>query len=217
MDLKNWKEGKLAEVRFWEGWLAAKGKAYEGSFPLNPRLVFMIGNKKRVKIANLGAGPMNLIGDSLPGVKIKVVSSDLLANKFAKLCQKLNLKPKNPVEKQDMTHLTYKDNSFDIVYCANALDHAKDPYRALKEMVRVCKPGGYIYLRHIAHEGQRHRYRGIHQWNIDVTEEGDCIIWTAESGQKSSAFFLSDIYPGFTTNLKVWTKAAFVTSFVQKR
>ena len=216
MNSETWKTGKEEELKFWLGWLASKGKAYEGLRRLSDRFTFMIGNKKRVKIANLGAGPVCLIGDRRRDVKVKVISSDLLANEYRKLLKELNLKPANPVKRQDMAKLTYKDNSFDIVYCANALDHTLDPYKALLEMVRVCKPGGYIYLRHIAHEGQRHRYRDLHQWNIDMTEDGDCIVWNNDPGPQTDTFLLSDIYPGFTTTIEIIPKAALVTSFVQK-
>ncbi|MGD0523197.1 MAG: class I SAM-dependent methyltransferase [Candidatus Microgenomates bacterium] len=217
MDLKSWKEGKKAELNFWCGWLAAKGKAYETSRPLSDRFNFMIGDKKKVTIANLGAGPVCLIGDRRRDVKVKVVSSDLLANKYRKLLKELNLQPINTVKKQDMTKLTYKNNTFDIVYCDNALDHSQDPYKAVTEMVRVCKPGGWIYLRHIAHEGQRHHYRGIHQWNIDATENADCIFWNSNQGPQTDTFLLSEIYPGFTTTFKLIPKGAIVTSFVQKK
>lgn len=217
MDLKSWKEGKKAELSFWHGWLMAKGKKYEAPRPLSDRFNFMIGDKKRVTIANLGAGAMSLIGDFRQGIKVKVVPLDLLADKYHKLLKELKLKPTNTVKKQDMTKLTYKNNTFDIVYCDNALDHSQDPYKAVCEMVRVCKHGGWIYLRHIAHEGQRHHYHGIHQWNIDATEDGNCIFWNNNPGPKTDTFLLSEIYPGFTTTFKLIHKGAIVTSFVQKK
>lgn len=216
MDLNTWEAGKKEELEFWRRWLGSKGKVYEKSNRLSDRFTPMIGDKKRVKIANLGAGPVCLIGDRRRDVKVKVISSDLLANKYRKLLKELNLKPVNPVKRQDMTRLTYKENTFDIVYCANTLDHCRNPYRALKEMVRICKPGGWIYIRHIAHEGQRRRYRSLHQWNIDMTEDGDCIFWNNDPGPQTDTFLLSDIYPGFTTTIEPIRKAALVTSFVQK-
>ena len=177
----------------------------------------MIRGKKKVKIANLGAGATCIIGNTREDVKVKVVSSDLMADEYNKFCKELNIKFPTPVEKQDMAKLTYKDKSFDIVYCSNALDHCQDPYKALLEMVRICKPGGWIYIRHVAHEGQRHRYRGLHKWNFDMTEDGDCIIWNNNPGPKTDTFLLSEIYPGFITIFKPGVHASFVTSFVQKK
>jgi ubiquinone/menaquinone biosynthesis C-methylase UbiE len=45
-----------------------------------------------------------------------------------------------------MEKLTYPDNYFDIVHCSNALDHTHNALPAVKEMIRVCKPGGWIYI-----------------------------------------------------------------------
>lgn len=56
------------------------------------------------------------------------------------------------VETQDMTNLTYDDNMFDIVISTSVIEHIynqKDwtgDMVAMKEMVRVCKPGGLILL-----------------------------------------------------------------------
>jgi len=43
-------------------------------------------------------------------------------------------------------NLDYKDNFFDIVYCYTVLEHVKDPMQTLKEMVRVVKKNGKIYI-----------------------------------------------------------------------
>lgn len=50
-------------------------------------------------------------------------------------------------EQQDMEKLTYPANQFDVVHCRNALDHTKDALAAVKEMVRICKPGGLVYIK----------------------------------------------------------------------
>ena len=101
------------------------------------------------------------------------------------------------MEKQDMENLTYEDEMFDIVHCANALDHCVDPHKALKEMFRVCKVGGWIYLRHTPNEGKRHRYTMQHQWNIEVVGE-DCRIWNYQG-----EFMLSECVSGFKNVKKV--------------
>ncbi len=83
-------------------------------------------------------------------------------------------------------------------------------------MVRICKPGGYIYLRHHAHEGKRLGYKGLHQWNLDLAQDGDCIFWN-KTGVPNETFLLSDIYPGFTSQVKPMSKMMLITSFVQKK
>jgi len=40
----------------------------------------------------------------------------------------------------------FKDNSFDIIYSANVLEHTQDPQRVLMEAVRVLSPGGILHF-----------------------------------------------------------------------
>ena len=42
--------------------------------------------------------------------------------------------------------LPFPDNSFDIVYSSNVLEHVNDPGRVLREAVRVLKPGGTMQI-----------------------------------------------------------------------
>lgn len=46
-----------------------------------------------------------------------------------------------PVEELDIP-----DASFDLVLCTQVLEHAKDPARALGEIARVLRPGGYAFV-----------------------------------------------------------------------
>jgi ubiquinone/menaquinone biosynthesis C-methylase UbiE len=48
------------------------------------------------------------------------------------------------LHKMDAEHLDFADKSFDVVTCAFALFMFPDMNAALREMYRVCKPGGYI-------------------------------------------------------------------------
>lgn len=52
-----------------------------------------------------------------------------------------------PFSVQDLENLHHYDsNSFDIVSSFNAFEHVTDPQRAFEELIRVCRPGGYIFL-----------------------------------------------------------------------
>lgn len=75
-------------------------------------------------------------------VNLKIYASDILANEYAKLTHEVL---RTPIEYQDMENLTYLDESFDVVHCVNALDHTKNAQKALSEMKRICKTGGYIF------------------------------------------------------------------------
>lgn len=43
--------------------------------------------------------------------------------------------------------LNFEDNSFDVVYAHQVLQHLSDPVAALEEMIRVTKPGGLVAAR----------------------------------------------------------------------
>lgn len=46
----------------------------------------------------------------------------------------------------DMHAMPYEDASFDVVISGWVLTYSNDPGKAIKEMVRVCKPGGLIAI-----------------------------------------------------------------------
>ena len=52
----------------------------------------------------------------------------------------------------DSENLPFDDNTFDIIYSWGVIHHTPDTEKALKEIIRVCKPGGkmriMIYHRH---------------------------------------------------------------------
>jgi SAM-dependent methyltransferase len=50
-------------------------------------------------------------------------------------------------ESGDVYGLEYPDDSFDIVHAHQLLQHLSDPVAALREMRRVCKPGGVVAVR----------------------------------------------------------------------
>lgn len=126
----------------------------------------LIGDKKYVRIAEVGAGPVNTIGDEWPGVEVEVVASDVLWPEYAKLWKQHGATPVVPVHQADMEELPYEDGTFDIVHCVNALDHTKDAKKALSELCRVCKLGGWVFLRHAP--DQMRRFGGHHYWDAGI-------------------------------------------------
>ena len=188
-----WEKDKERNLRFWKGKLPAKAKSFNHAFPLPEYFGPMIGDKKEVSIADLGAGVISTTGSTWPGVRVCLYPSDIWADEYKEFYKYWKIKPFISVEKQNMENLTYKDSMFDIVHCANALDHCVDPFRALQEMFRVCKKGGWIYLRHAINSGKKERYSMQHQWNIQK-EDDDCLFWNYQE-----KFLLSSCIKGFKT------------------
>jgi SAM-dependent methyltransferase len=54
----------------------------------------------------------------------------------------------NPFMKEqvDMQNMRYSDNSFDVVYCGNVLERVPDDRKAMRELYRVLKTGGWAIL-----------------------------------------------------------------------
>ena len=187
--------GEKNTLRFYENKMPFKAKQFNRIFPLDRYFEEMIGDKKEVWIADLGAGMFSTTGSTWPDVVVHMYPSDYLADEFNELLKQKNVVPVIPLEKQDMEHLTYEDNFFDIVHCVNALDHCANPVDALKEMYRVCKKGGWIYLKHQKNNGDYQKFKGMHHWNI-MEKDGECLIWNKD---RKFAYTLSHIIPGFTT------------------
>lgn len=65
------------------------------------------------------------------------------------------------------TMSVFEDNTFDYVYASHVIEHLKDPRKAVKSWVRICKPGGRI----IIYAPHRDLYEGKKTlpsaWNAD--------------------------------------------------
>lgn len=48
--------------------------------------------------------------------------------------------------KADMTKLPFKDNTYDAIICIHVLEHIVDDETALKELLRILKPGGWALI-----------------------------------------------------------------------
>lgn len=195
--LGNREEGKTFTLHHYKKTLYQKEKAFNRYFTLDSYFLPLVGKKKEISIADIGAGMWSTTGSLLDGVKVNVYPSDELADEYMRVLKEQDIKPLFPIEKQIMEELTYPDNSFDIVHCVNALDHCLNPFKAMREMYRVCKPGGWIYLRHYFNTAIKQKSRGLHKWNIIMTINYDCVFW-GELG----AFLLSDCVEGFKNEAK---------------
>ena len=107
-------------------------------------------------ILDVGCGPGSITVDFAALVSEgKVIggdySSDVL-KQASELAESRNLK-NITFQTIDANHLEFEDNSFDIVFAHQVLQHVKDPVGVLKEMRRVAKPGGIVAARDADYKG----------------------------------------------------------------
>jgi len=70
--------------------------------------------------------------------------SEYLKNVDYKILDKV--KDYNPDIVGDIHNLPQADNSVDAIVCIAVLEHVEEPQKAMKEIYRVLKPGGYCFI-----------------------------------------------------------------------
>lgn len=170
--------------------LKSKAEYFNRPLPLSDHFIPLIGDKREVRIVDIGSGPYPITGQHLVGVRIEIHYCD--NHDPTDFWTMVEQTPMFPIEYQDMEKLTYPDNSFDIVNCVNALDHTRDALSALKEMLRVVKPGGWIYIDCALdqHTSQRKR----HYW--DAKEDGTFVNETDKFDLKDFGFSIENVDNG---------------------
>lgn len=88
-------------------------------------------------LANILPSQVNLIG---------VDREPLWVQKAIQRARQFGLNERFSYQEGDINKLNFSDNTFDLVTCQTVLIHMKNPQEALKEMLRVLKPGGLIFL-----------------------------------------------------------------------
>jgi SAM-dependent methyltransferase len=114
------------------GWTAA----------LRTHIFRRAGAERSRRILEVGCGTGALsssISDACPGVQVVGVDLDLPRMRFA--CR---LDSRTRYAGGDARRLPFGDGSFDLTFCHYLLLWVREPEAALREMVRVTKPGGWV-------------------------------------------------------------------------
>lgn len=95
----------------------------------------------------------------------------------------------------DIHHLDFPDGTFDVVHAHQVLQHVADPVAALREMRRVCVPGGIVAARDADYAGfiwypelpvldlWRDLYRRVARANRGEPDAGRRLLsWAREAG-----------------------------------
>lgn len=110
-------------------------------------LLGKIGSQATVLDCGIGSGALAIaLGSILPeppnfcGIDL---SGEMLARADVEM-RRAGLTPE--LRQADILTLPYGDESFDFVMAAHVLEHLPQPQHALREMVRVLKPGGMLFV-----------------------------------------------------------------------
>ncbi|BBF93791.1 class I SAM-dependent methyltransferase [Blastochloris tepida] len=177
-----WAQNIESEISHWRNWLTdpkmeeSRKRRISSTEKLSSRTLELIGKPlgSKIRILDVGSGPISTIGRSAPGYDVELVCTDALADHYNKLLKDSNLMHLPsifPVKGEDLES-NFGRNAFDLVNCANALDHFEDPALAFVNMYNVCAEGGVITVLSIENEGEREGYRGLHQWNLRANDDG---------------------------------------------
>lgn len=101
----------------------------------------LIGPRDEVLECACGTGL--LTGEIAPRCR-SLVATDFSANMLRRAEKKYGSFPNVRFERADILRLDYPDACFDAVVAANVIHLLDEPYRALRELDRVCRPGGRI-------------------------------------------------------------------------
>ena len=122
-----------------------------------------------ISLLDVGCGPgtitVGLAARVAPG---EVVAIDTSEAALADARTALELQPDVQVrfETGDIYQLGYPDGSFDVVHAHQVMQHLSDPVAALREMARVCRPGGVVAARDADYGAMTWypRFEGLERW-----------------------------------------------------
>lgn len=108
------------------------------------------GSLERDRLAWLFLRARTNLFDSASRAMLHVAPESCLAERFrAHLGDgylSADLQDDRVMARMDITDIACPDGSFDIVYCSHVLEHVDDDRRAMRELHRVLRPGGWAIL-----------------------------------------------------------------------
>lgn len=173
-----WSCGLADEQAFWDRWLRAADSPgfrfrMDPMSPLQPWIESWMDPSRSVqRIIDVGSGPLSVLGRRSAIGPIEISCCDPLAREYKLLLERHNIAPPHTVVAVPGEALSshFPRGHFDVSFSNNAIDHALDPLRVLREMALVTRPGGAVIVQVADREGRRASYTGLHQWDCSMDE-----------------------------------------------
>jgi len=104
-----------------------------------------------MSVLDVGCGPGTITADLAalvaPGRVVAVDSAQAILEQAAAHAAEVGQADRIEFAVADVHALEFADDTFDVVHAHQVLQHVADPVKALREMRRVCKPGGVVAAR----------------------------------------------------------------------
>jgi phosphatidylethanolamine/phosphatidyl-N-methylethanolamine N-methyltransferase len=117
-------------------------------------------NQYEGRVLEVGVGT----GISLPHYhrRLKITGIDLSPEMLKKARRRVvrdRLSHVEAILEMDASDMDFPDNSFDVVVAMYVLTVVPDPIQVMRELERVCRPGGQVFV--VNHFSQDHGVRGV--------------------------------------------------------
>ena len=181
-----WLLGRAHEIEFWDRYFQTKGLYWKSGFlerfdverPLDRYVagVLPLVEGGKLRVLDVGAGPLTSLSRGGTGREVEILAVDPLAQEYDRILGKYGFTPPIRTGFAEAENLLAKfpESTFDLVHARNSIDHSYNPMLAIRQMLAVTRPAGYVILQNKPNEATHENWVGLHQWNF--SKEEDCFV-----------------------------------------
>ena len=121
-----------------------------GNPPRPNRRCPICNSNHRQRLAWLFLGKYSNLHDGSPKRMLHVAPEPRLSERFRRIESldylSCDLEPGVAMAQVDITEMQFPDDSFDVIYCSHVLEHIPQDRKAMAEMYRVLRKGGWALI-----------------------------------------------------------------------